>query len=640
MLMFTRRTKRMIPLLLAALLLACAAPATEAAYYYRMDDVYGPSGIGAQWIVKTGEGFTRGAAADVTHVKGGVDIQTTANIVNSRDHVYNTNGTAIGMPFPIPEDPIHYIFMVIPGDKISMRVAFDWLNPNPGTSYTQDVNIGDDYFITQKTPLSSTSGPSKRFQFDMTKLYNQYGFETNRTYMRFHQNPDAQPSQTILIPFVIANVDNGTAEENPILFRSTMRETTSGRNGDIVAYNHFTWDVTADFEVGNNADWIFVPLKNKNIDYNTVEYDLTTDVTNYSGIRYALDRYDRNMSNKEVLYPSRWAMDLPSTVTDIDPEIVLDELSHMPPGLITTYVQKYNVVTATKGIFSMYPVDGSGLVGSPHNLTLVHAPVFGFDLGRESGQDYAVNGFELLPSDVEFLPKAARTLGRREAAMPNENHSVMSGAVEPGFVTADAVSTIAIDSKVPSAMMVSEDVAGLMPLHVTFNLPRSNRYIAPKWDAMMQEWKSTGKVRSLFARNFSLYAHSAAGENMDLFEWMRRHDAFERLVKVFMDEAKQSVTVSFVVMLQDDPYLSPALIYDRSVTTDNAYLALRDGKEDDRWNMTFFVAPADYTGEGGNEGEGSWGGGGGGGCDAGAIPAFAALCLCILSIASRRRQKP
>ena len=50
-------------------------------------------------------------------------------------------------------------------------------------------------------------------------------------------------------------------------------------------------------------------------------------------------------------------MDLPRDVKDVDSNLVLDELSHIPPGLVTTYVQPFDVTSPLKtGVFKMYPV--------------------------------------------------------------------------------------------------------------------------------------------------------------------------------------------------------------------------------------------------------------------------------------------
>ncbi|MDR1915583.1 MAG: hypothetical protein LBQ58_03295, partial [Synergistaceae bacterium] len=300
--------------------------------------------------------------------------------------------------------------------------------------------------------------------------------------------------------------------------------------------------------------------------------------------------------------------------------------------LITRYVQRYNVVTGSKGIFSMYPVDGTGLVMSPHDLTLNHPSVFGLRLAQQDAAiDYfTVTGFELLASDPDFLKKAASTLGRRSAAMPTPEQGVMANAVSAGFVTADAISTISVNTRVPAPMMISEDVAGLLPMHVTFNLPRSNRYIAPRWNTLLNEWKTSGSITNLFSNMFSLYIHDASGYEINVTNWLRDRGILPRALKVFADEVNGCVTVSFIVMITDSDGTDLTLVDDKSSMsgTDNSYLVVRDGNRNDMWDMTFFVAPTDSTSSGGSPGGDQQSGGGGGGCDAG-VPLFVALLSAV-----------
>ena len=65
------------------------------------------------------------------------------------------------------------------------------------------------------------------------------------------------------------------------------------------------------------------------------------------------------------------------------------------------------------------------------------------------------------------------------------------------------------------------------------------------------------------------------------------------------DNEKGVITVSFIAMLMDGtrdgvrPQLS--VVADHSITSDNDYIVIRDGNKDDRWEMTFFIAPTGYN---------------------------------------------
>jgi hypothetical protein len=591
-------------------------------HYYRFDDISGQSGRGAQWVAVTDRMNSVGAAVGGSHSE---DIRASGNIVNSRDHIYVRNAVDSGIASA--DEPIRFIFAAFPGFAVSPTVQFMWRGDETDAGeYDQDVTIAQDAYIVDKKLLSGLSDPVKRYLFELTKVLNNTQYGTERTYMRFHQNPDYTPSQTLQIPLVLANVRDGSAIDAPLLFRTAVRD----NSGSIAAYDQFKWAVSGNKEVGGDDNWIFVPVQNEDINSVSVDYRLVTDVRNFCGIRYGLDRYDL-MGWRETLRPKRWAMDLPVTVKDISPDIRLDELSHIAPGLITTYDQSFNVAGGRHNVFTVYAVDAIGTAPlNPFVLKLAHPLIFGVSRGTSNGDVYNVTGFQLLPSDTEFPRKAASSLGVRKIAMPSQD-VVSPTVVTGGFVTADAVGTVKANVAMPDGMLRSNDVTGILPLHVTFNLPSANRFIGPKWDDLVDAFKLSGSVRDLFAENYSLYAYSTGGRKTDIFEWLRKHDALEKVVKVFVDEERGMVTLSFVVMLLDgdaklwmlrDSSAVPSYSYD--------YLAMGDGTLNDAWDVSFYVAPLDGSQSGSDPSGDDSGSSGGGGCDAGAaglllIPALTVL---------------
>jgi hypothetical protein len=617
---------------IAAILLVFAASASQAGSYI-FDDVYGTSGAGAQWVVIT-EGY--GTAGD--RIGASTPLSASADFVASVDHVYLRSG---GITVP---EPIQNIFLVHPGYDFSMWVDFGWSNPTYTEADTPDVAIdfgdpGSEKYLVAKDDLSTTFGASKKWRFDLTKN-GSTRYETTRGNMIFHLNPRLAASQTLQIPMIVANVHDYSAEQQPLLFRSTMRENYSENtlSSDIVAYDRFTWDVTSNFEVGNKTDWVFVPVSALPIDANYRDrvYRLRTDITNYSGIRYALQRYDMS-----PMYPSRWAMDLPVDVKDVEPNILLDTRSQIPPGLITTYDQPFNVVSGVKEIFRMYPVDPPVPSGF-RELTLSHPSIFGLQYGSAMrGDGYTVIGFDLLASDKEFMDKLSSANGVRKAVSPEQDDDVMNAdAFSQGYIAGDAINTMEINAKVPSRLnTASEDLTGVLPLHVTFNLPHRNRFIAQRWDALLEEWKNSGRVKNMFSNQFTLYMQFADGKTYDIFEWLKANSAFDNTVKVFIDESRDCVTVSFIVILLDADSTSIRMVGDQTVTTDNNYMTIRDGGSDGMWKATFFTAPANYvpTEPSGNLG-GESGGGGGGGCASGTFAAISLLSAAAMCLVKRNER--
>ena len=601
--------------------------AYDETYHYRFDDISGASGRGPQWVVMTDAANSVGAPIEGAHSE---DIRISGDIVNSRNPVYIRNAALNGIAEA--EAPVSFIFAAFAGNTVSPAVSFAWSSADTegGIFYDQDVTIGEDAYSAAKTRLPGVSAAEKRFRFDLTKTRGSSLFGTERTYMRFHQNPDYDPSQTLQIPLVLANVAGGSAQQSPLLFRTSLRDLS----GSITAYSHFEWAVDSDIEAGGEGDWIFVPLASEEINSNRVSYRLVSSVRNFSGIRYGLDRYDM-LGVRETLRPYKWTMDLPVNVKDVSPDIRLQELSHMAPGLITAYEQPFDVVGARQNVYSAYAVDPIG--GAPRNpfdLTLVYPPIFGLTRGESSGDGYRVTGFQLLPSDIDFLKKAASALGGRKAVMPSLD-IVDASTVTGAFVTADAIATVRVNRVMPEDMMRSNDVRGILPLHITLSLPSGNRFISPKWDELLAEFKKSGDARGLFAKNFSLYSYSD-NRITDVFAWLSNNGALEKTVKVFVDEERGCVTLSFIALLLDG---GPAMrtLHDSSAVSSFSYdyLAIGDGDEDDSWDITFYVAPlSDSPGGTETPGSGSSSGGSGGGCDSG-LAASALLLSVALALKKR-----
>lgn len=570
---------------------------------YRFNDVYGPSGIGAQWMALTGNGDSGGSSA-VT------PMNTAANFVDARNSVLLMNGG-------VSSEDLLAVFLVLPDIRGTFSVGFNWLPTAPYSS-TQDVLVDNGSYQVVKTPLGV--GPNALYQFDFTKTQNTSSYSSVRGNLIFHQNPSGRPSQTLQVPFIVANVYNGTAEGNPLLFKATIRESgTTVNTGDIMAHDRFSWKVTEDLTVGSNSDWVFVPISQLPIDSNTVNYRLTTDITNYTGTRYAMQRYDGY--SWAPLFPIRWAFDIPS-VADVPANIPLDELSHIPPGLVTTYNQSFNVVSGVKEAMHVYPVNpASGF----RNLTLSHRSVFGLDLGTgksaASPYSFSATGFKLLSAGMDFMSKVGSALNISSPQMPEPSDGVMSGSVNFAYVAGDVVNSFAVNAPLPGRIAPS----GLLPLHITFNLPRSNQLVGPKWDALLKQWRETGDIRNLFASSFSVYLQDAFGKNLDLLKWLRDQDSYAKCVKVFLDEQRSVITVSLIVMLADGSTSRVRVVEDKSVTTDHAFIAIMDGNANNRWDMTFFTAPAGYVPTDRKDSDG-----GSSGCNASEWGAL--LLLCVLPV--------
>ena len=97
-------------------LLCLLLSGTEAGADYRFDDLFGPSGVGAQWMVITGGMDTVGDAA------AQVPMKVSGDIVSDRSSVVVTNGRTEEPLGDEANRDIRAMFLVLTGTQASMKV--------------------------------------------------------------------------------------------------------------------------------------------------------------------------------------------------------------------------------------------------------------------------------------------------------------------------------------------------------------------------------------------------------------------------------------------------------------------------------------------------------------------------------------
>ncbi|MBQ9527754.1 MAG: hypothetical protein IJR68_09095, partial [Fretibacterium sp.] len=201
---------------------------------------------------------------------------------------------------------------------------------------------------------------------------------------------------------------------------------------------------------------------------------------------------------------------------------------------------------------------------------------------------------------------------------------------------------------------------GMLPLLVTFNIHKDNLRVASHWDELMKQWHDTGDVHTLFSRYFSVYLMSRKDGEKDnpvdlatsLMDSLGGDDVYHDQIKVFVDEDRSVLTVSFIVMLMDGTRdgVRPTLdvVSDRTNTEENKYIVVRDGWNDKTWNLTFYIAESGNTDKPEDNDTGkdqsspvsdkTSSGGGGGGCSAlGSGVLFLTLAALALKLSRRER---
>ena len=600
-------------LMIFAAVLFCALGTASADYQF--DDLDTQSGVGAQWMIinaltngntlgnKTSEGMD--ASGDLASGRNPVEVLNGKEVTdNSSD--YETYG------YP----KIQSMFVVISGvDKATTDFTVNF-----GAAHETDTTFGSDTVYNVNKTTAEPTGKDyyengniwSQNIFSLVKSANQNVYESVRTNFIFHENPKDQPSQTLVVPMVVANVKEGsTASTNSntqLIFRTLLRDNQG--TGDIAAYDHFTWNVQPGSNPAGNSQWVFVPVASLPVDENEkINYRLTTSISNHTSRRYAVQRYDA-YSVYQPINPNYWNFDLPYTRAndDLARRFTLNYLSHIAPGLNTVYIQSYNIREADKIPYRIFQVDPAT---EYYNLGLNHRVIFGKNLGQAvktgSGKynPFAVNAFYLSPSDPDFLATAAARMGAASIKVPDTANFITSTMIENEEVTAEAIGSYKFERIIPNSLLEGGSEA-MIPLHITFNIPKTvlQAQGTDYWDTLLKQWYATGDIHELFSQYFSVYMLSreenAADNHWNLIQQLQKDNVYNSLMKVFMDEDRGVITVSFIVMLMDGMRDMYRPTIDIVPDNNNNYIFLRDGHYDNYWNMTFYVAPAGFINNNGS----------------------------------------
>ena len=612
---------------------------------YRFSDV--ASSFGApQWVVITGSGGTTGDLATNP-------LFARANFVNKRDHVYVLRSAdLVAQASATTKTPgantvnskeIGTVFLVMSGPSASFTIDFGWLfasSSDMGLSQKILVEHGayncegsevlslpvaavtsGDSISGDKKPVAVQSAPSQKWKFNFSKKSGaDTSYETLRGNIIFQQGSATTPVQTLQIPLVIANVCNDTAQKKPLLFKMVLRDPFSaskGGVGNIAASSTFEWDVNSDYATANDDDWILVAAKKAPFSSNVTPFQLETRITNYSGVRYALQRYDRL-----PLLNARWVMDIDEAERDVAPNMLLDELSHIPPGLTTIYSQAFDVTSnASSGIFQLYPVPQGKVAKVFRNLSFTCNNVIrGIEIATEPAQNATVTAFNLIPGNSDFLKRVAAEMGVAKLGMPSAETKFAGKIISGDQVAGDAIAVAAVSAKIPDALASSGDVRGLLPMQVTFSLPKSDMAVSKRWNELQAEWRRSGNIKDLFSQHFTVSIRNPKWSNSDLFKWLKSNKVFDKNVKVFMDEERGLISVSFIAMLMDGDSPRIGLVRDRSSASEYSYVVLNDGNKNNMWDLTFYcqsLDPVSGTSSSTSSAQSGGGSSGGGGCSAG-----------------------
>ena len=638
---------------------------------YQFDDLMGPSGISYQWMVINDNGDTFGGSHSLpVDVSGDVLTSGTTGTLN----VLSGNSTT-----EITDRSLQTFFLVVAdgqGDfTMNFRVPdlsqqFNIATPNLALSTPWDTDLTQrELYIDTKQALGKPEGNYddlwRGYKFQIYRANgNPSPYNTVAQYFYFQQNPSDLPSQGIPRPMVIANVGSGTAYDDPdasLRLKMTLRD-GSPANSNIVAYDQFTWDMTGE-KNAMGSQWVFVPVDSWPVDNTRINYYLTTEVVNRCAVRYAA----YNGTSNTWLYPNDWKFNILRLHGSpyIVPSFKLAPDSHIAPGLVTVYRRQYNVNETDKIPLRLFPVDDPSGIGV-YNLVMNHSILYGTRLGdtyklaaSEGGfNQLEITAYEPHPATLNFYDNVARITGGTRTPKAPASGIFGGSVINRGNMPSSVLQNFTVNQNIPASIRTSSN-EGILPLHITMNIPLTT-IGAETWNALLKELDrqdNNAYIGDMFADYFNLFVMADGNNVWNLTQELQRIGVYDQQVKVFLDTERGKITadtyrgvltVSFIVMLMDGtrdgerPELSIVPdISDTSVSSNASYIVIRDGKLDNKWNMTFFLAPRDYvvnpdpstdirpvTGNTGSSG-------GGGGCEVG-TGIFALAVIFMLRKLERR----
>ena len=605
---------------------ACAAG-------YRFDDLYGPSGISYQWMVVNGSG-TFGArhqtaaaiSTDLILSEYGI-----VDVVNGTPDAATLSDRSLSTLFFVLSDGYGEFSMDIhsprvPGEAVANDIQFG--------SGTNESNAS---YINTVTPNGPVSRDGYDFQWSSYtfKLTRQTGssnrYDSVRQFFQYYQDPSDTSAQGINKPVVIANVINGTATEEALELRMTLRD-APGTNGSIVAYRHDKWDAQ-DSKSTESENWVFVPVEDLNADNSGINYYLTTEVVNHTAVRYGAQDYSSNLQ-----YPDYWKFDIPryQGLTDVESRFFLDNQSQIPPGLVSVFTRTYKMDEKNIRPLRIQGVGdnkGNGMwdLVLNHNILFVKKVSEPYDYTVSGLNRIKVTAFEPNTTSFDFYKNMAAITGSTKTITPAS--SFQSSAITRNLPTAEAIEYFTINHSIPSNLR-SDTNEILMPLLITINIPVTQIQDKTWWNQLVDEYRKEGHIENTFANNMNIYLMAENNNILNMTEELNRIGAYSSQVKIFVDEErgratvdndKGVITISFVIFLMNGTRdgTRPELSIVRD--TSRSYIAVRDGTEDNNLDMQIFIAPSDYYHNPAvtpnttptTPTENAGGGGGGGGCNAG-----------------------
>lgn len=514
----------------------------------------------------------------------------------------------------------------------------------------------DDYTFTMNPNTEGRVKPAEYYTANV-RINSPYGDEPGSRlgYITFRQRADLMRGYTryreyTTIPAVIANVVDGNAADEPLQFDMTVYDSENERTADhVVSRVKFTWDAQDDM---NDLDLgTFYMMQSKDSEMPT--YYLETSITNRTGTRYELYRYDmigRTTGFKEIL-PQYWKYDLlvnpgdPSRDTLPD-HFHLDAHSQIAPGLVTVYNSEvYGTVDTAYDTYESFQVSEYNSP-NPKNLRLNYTRVRGMypaESARRKIRDGSaeIQGFRMEFTDVaedsDNTANEIRTLTGKTPAMISEAGSMASP--DRVYIRSEAWNSFRVSKDVDTAELpgitavyvppirlsmfrgaassddvpstpepepepesidlggyYSPDIAPLLPVSVRLIIPGQNRLARDYWEELNNATTSA-KMFETFRKFGTVWVRSSATRerDVDLFKAIDQQNngiSASNCVHAFLYE--NSLYLDFMTVIADASSTNSAggkTAFMKIFWDDKRpYILLGDGNVDGKWDLTFYVA--------------------------------------------------
>ena len=380
-------------------------------------------------------------------------------------------------------------------------------------------------------------------------------------YITFRQRASFAPGYTnyrefTSLPLVIANVSTGNASTNPLMFDMIVFD-----NDEVVNRIKFTWDAQSDNTGQDLGTFFMIGSMDKT-------YQLETRITNRTGTRYELYRYDMTGSRRGPEYrdgyasimPDYWRYDLtPDLYGTLPDYFLLDAHSQIAPGLVTVYKNNigsgYSTIDTrndTSESFRLYEYSSS----VPRNLRLNYKRVGGMTpIGTAQSPSAGVNVQEFSMQFVDVVMNDDETVHELENLMGKPPVMTAAGVsasapsrtttshTTPVYINASAIDAFKFSKPVPAGLitytiiseddeasqdtpapspepepepapeaaavtitLVSNEIA-LQPLSVRLRIPRQNQLIVNHWEEL-ENASNAAALFNVFARYGTVWLRS------------------------------------------------------------------------------------------------------------------------------------